>query len=226
MRRVSTSHFPPQIEDLLRALSESEFFERSSLIGSWVMPLYSELYGVSYLLRTLDVDFAVHLVHPQKGRRADLEKLLTDLGFVSFVAAGGRRKFTASGYEVEFIVHRPGGRDIDAVTVREWNVHALPLPFISILTEFSELVEIEGFTIRIPVPESYFVHKLVVAPRRRMAEKRAKDLDQCAVLVPILDDERLHHVMQAQRVGSATKRAMESSCKAIGFPLQRLPSSK
>lgn len=44
--------FPPQIGELLRALSEVGFFDRSLLIGSWVMPLYRELYGVHYLLRT------------------------------------------------------------------------------------------------------------------------------------------------------------------------------
>ncbi len=222
MKRLRTFHFPTQIEALLRALSEVGFFERSSLIGSWVMPLYQELYGVQYLLRTLDVDFAVHLAHRQKQRRADLERLITDLGFVGFITAGGIQKFTAAGYEVEFIVHRPGGREIDSVAVPQWNINAVPLPFISILNDFSESVEIEGFTIRMPIPESYFVHKLIVASRRRTAEKHEKDLDQCAVLIPILSDERLHQVMQAQRIANATKRKIELSCKKIGFPLQKL----
>jgi len=64
---------PLPIGGLLRALSEVGFFDRSSLIGSWVMPIYQELYGVGYLLRTLDVDFAVHLAHPQKQMRLTLK---------------------------------------------------------------------------------------------------------------------------------------------------------
>jgi hypothetical protein len=79
------------------------------------------------------------------------------------------QKFTAEGYEVEFIAHRPGGREIERVAVREWNINAMPLPYINILTEFSELVEAEGFSVRIPLPESYFIHKMIVAPRRRTA---------------------------------------------------------
>jgi hypothetical protein len=77
-----TVHFPPPIGGLLRTLSKVGFFDRSLLIGSWVMPLYQELYGVRHVLRTFDVDFAVHLVHQQKKMRADLERLINDLGFV------------------------------------------------------------------------------------------------------------------------------------------------
>ena len=104
MRALRTVNFPLPIGDLLRSLSEVGFFDRSLLIGSWVMLLYQELYGASYVLRTLDVDFAVHVPHPHKQMRADLERLITDLGFVDYLAAEGVQKFTAAGYEVEFIV--------------------------------------------------------------------------------------------------------------------------
>ncbi len=222
MKVLRTVHFPPPIGGLLRTLSKVGFFDRSLLIGSWVMPLYQELYGVRYVLRTFDVDFAVHLVHPQKKMRADLERLINDLGFVGFMAAEGVQKFTAKGYEVEFIAPRAGGREVGALTVREWNINALPLPFVNILIGFSETVEVDGFTVRIPIPEAYFVHKLVVAPRRLTIEKREKDLEQCAALIPILDDERVRRVMQAQRFSKASRQSIDKSCNAIAFPLQRL----
>lgn len=51
MNVLRTIQFPPPIGDLLRSLSEVGFFDRSLLIGSWVMLLYQELYGASlYLL--------------------------------------------------------------------------------------------------------------------------------------------------------------------------------
>lgn len=222
MKKVNTVQFPPPISGLLRALSEVGFFDRSLLIGSWVMPIYQELYGAPYVLRTLDVDFAVHLAHPPKQIRADLERLITDLGFVDFFAAEGVQKFTAEGYEVEFIAHRPGGKEIGALAVREWNINALPLPFISILLAFSETADCDGFTIRFPLPEAFFVHKLIVAQRRLTAVKRGKDLEQCAVLAPVLDDDRLREVMGAQRFSKDTRRHLTESCGAIEFPLQRL----
>ena len=222
MNILRTVHFPPPIDSLLRTLSESGFFERSLLIGSWVMPLYQELYGASYVLRTLDVDFAVHLAHTRTQMRADLARIITKLGFIDFMSAGGVRKFTAGGYEVEFIVHRRGGKEVGAIPVREWNINALPLPFISILIDFSETAALGDFTIRFPMPESFFLHKLIVAPRRLTIQKREKDLDQCATLVPVLDDERLNRVVQSRLFGKKTRQHIAQSCAAIGFPLQKL----
>jgi hypothetical protein len=66
--------FPSEVQELLRALHSVGFFEDSMLIGSWVMPLYREVFGINYILRTLDIDFAVKFVHPDKDRRVDLEK--------------------------------------------------------------------------------------------------------------------------------------------------------
>jgi hypothetical protein len=222
MKVLHTVNFPSPIRDLLRSLSEVGFFDRSLLIGSWVMLLYQELYGATYTLRTLDIDFAVRLAHPNKQMRADLEQLITDLGFVDYIAAEGVQKFTAAGYEVEFIAQRPGGRETGALAIREWNINALPLPFISILTDFSETAVQGTFNIRFPIPEAFFIHKLIIAPRRRTEAKREKDLEQCAVLAPVLDDECLRRVMESRRFGKETMRHLAQSCEAIGFPLQKL----
>jgi len=222
MNVLRNIHFPPPIDGLLRSLSEVGFFDRSLLIGSWVMPLYQELYGAPYVLRTLDVDFAVHLAHPHARMRADLERIITDLGFVDYVAVEGVRKFTAGGYEVEFIAHRPGGKEIGAIAIREWNINALPLPFIGILIDFSETAVLDTYTIRIPIPEAFFLHKLIVAPRRLTIPKREKDLDQCATLAPVLDDKRLQRVTRSRRFGKETRRHIAESCAKIEFPIQRL----
>jgi hypothetical protein len=114
MKTLSKNLFPAHIHNLLRAMSGVGFFERSLLIGSWVMPMYEELYNAAYVLRTLDIDFAVHVAHLRKHPRTDLEKLIIGLGFTDFIAAEGIQKFTSGGYEVEFITQRSGGRTIGA----------------------------------------------------------------------------------------------------------------
>jgi hypothetical protein len=218
--------FPPPISGLLRTLSGAGFFERSLLIGSWVMPLYQELYEARYVLRTGDIDFAVHLVHPKKKMRTDLERVLTDLGFTDFFDAEGVQKFTAAGYEVEFIAHRSGGKNVGSLPVREWNISALPLPFINVLFSCSETAVLGDFIIRFPVPEAYFVHKLIVASKRNSAAKHGKDLEQCRVLIKVLKEERLTEVMRSQRFSKKTKRDIAQSCGAIDFPLQMLELNK
>jgi len=63
---LRTINLPNEITTLLRSLSNVGFFERSALIGSWVMPIYQELYQARYILKTLDIDFAVYAAHPVK----------------------------------------------------------------------------------------------------------------------------------------------------------------
>jgi len=213
---------PDEITALLRALSSAGFFKQSTLIGSWVMPVYQELYQVRYVLKTLDIDLAVHVAHGRKGTRTNLEQLITDIGYTSYVAAGGVQKFSSGGYEVEFIVHRKGGLDTDAMPVREWNVIAQPLPFISLLIDFSEEAQLHDFSIRFPIPEAFFLHKLIIAQKRRKETKRLKDLDQCSVLMSIMKDDQLQQVIQSIRISKDTRRLIRKSCEAIGFPLHRI----
>lgn len=222
MHILRNSPFPSHIHNLIREMSRVGFFERSLLIGSWVMPIYQELYQAHYALKTLDVDFAVHIAHLRSQMRADLEKLITGLGFTDYIAAEGIQKFTAGGYEVEFIAHRPGAREMGALPVKEWNVNAIPLPFIGIMIDFSETAELDGFIIRFPIPEAYFLHKLIISQKRPKETKRLKDLDQCSVLMDVLDDSHLKEVVVAHRFGKDTRRFIAASCKAIDFPLHRL----
>ena len=89
--------FPERVKDLLHAMSGVGFFDHSVVIGSWVMLIYQELYGARYVLRTLDVDFAVQIVHTKSKLRADLKQLINGLGFADYLAAEGVQKFTGGG---------------------------------------------------------------------------------------------------------------------------------
>ena len=47
MNLLPDNLFPPSIHGLLRTISRAGFFDRSVMIGSWVMLVYQELYGVT-----------------------------------------------------------------------------------------------------------------------------------------------------------------------------------
>jgi len=100
------------------------------------MPLYQEVFGIHYTLRTLDIDFAVTFVHPDSGRKVDLEKEITDLGYLPVIMRSGIRRFTRENFTIEFVIHRKGGRDDEIVSVKQWNITASPLPFVDLLLGF------------------------------------------------------------------------------------------
>jgi hypothetical protein len=68
-------------------VSVQKRFEHRNRCFEQRCPGKQELYGIRYALRTLDVDFAVHVAHRQNQLRADLKQLITDLGFADCLAA-------------------------------------------------------------------------------------------------------------------------------------------
>ena len=214
--------FPGEVEELLRQLDGVGFFDDAMLVGSWVMPLYRELFGMPYALRTLDIDFAVKIVRSTTSLRSDVERVLIDLGYLPSVSQSGIQRFSRESFTVEFIAHRRGGRDDGIVLLRNWNLTACPLPFVDILQQFPFRADLGTFGVVAPLPEAYFVHKLIVCQRRRETGKRDRDLEQCETISRKIDEERLAGVMDAVKLSKPVIQALRLSCAAIDFPLQAL----
>lgn len=221
-KSTNSPPFPEPVSTLLKNLSIAGFFEESALVGSWVMPLYQEFFNISYVLRTMDIDFAVQLLQGRKSLRVDLHEIIASQGFTPFVTQSGVEKFSKEGFTIEFIAHRRGGRDEDFVFVGDWNISAISLPFVGILIDFSFATEYPEYKVIAPLPEAFFFHKLITAQRRREDSKKAKDLEQCAAIIPWLDLNRLRAVCDTMRLSSGTRADIRSSCDKIGFPLQLL----
>ena len=214
--------FPGEIEELLRQLDNVGFFGDAMLVGSWVMPLYHELFGIPYALRTLDIDFAVKIVQGATSPKADLEQMLIGLGYLPSFTQSGIQRFSRENFTIEFIAHRRGGRDDEIVLLKNWNLTACPLPFVDILQRFSFRADFGTFGVVAPLPEAYFVHKLIVCQRRRETGKQERDLEQCATISRKIDAERLVKVIEAVKLSKPVIRALRVSCTAIDFPPQML----
>ena len=214
--------FPSEVVELFQALHDAGFFEESMLVGSWVMPLYQDAFGMPYALRTLDIDFAVRLAASERVKKADLEDIITALGYVPVMMQSGIRKFTRENFTVEFVAHRKGGREDEVVAIRKWNITAAPLPFVNILLDFPFIADFGDFRVRAPIPEAYFVQKLITAQRRPGESKRDKDLEQCSVIARRVDPGRLAAVVGSLKFSAKSRKALLASCEAIDFPPQKL----
>jgi len=156
--------FPLEIRELLRTLYESDFFSHGLLTGSWIFPLYEYAFKIRYPLKTFDIDFAVNLASLVLLKSVDLAKALNALGYVTvFDYRSGLRKYSKEGFEIEFLVQRRGSRDADHIPIKQLNISATPLPFLDLLFQVTLVVNLGNFKIRIPSPESLFIHKLIIA---------------------------------------------------------------
>lgn len=207
---------------LFQAFHDTGFFQDSMLIGSWVMPLYREAFSIQYALRTIDIDFAVRFVTADRGRNADLESIITALGYLPVTMQSGIRKYSRENFTIEFVVTRKGGRDDEVIAIKKWNITAEPLPFVDILLDSPFTADFGAFNLKAPIPEAYFIQKMVTAPRRQDESKKDKDLEQCAVIAGHVDSERLKTVVQSLKLSPKSKAALRASCEAIDFPPQKL----
>ena len=100
---------------------------------------YRAIYNIPFALVTSDIDMAVQFsVHGKNmGPVVDLEKVLQEVGATSDFSSDGLQRFIIPGFRIEFIVHDKGSRtkESDIALVRQWNIHAQPLPFIRMLLE-------------------------------------------------------------------------------------------
>jgi hypothetical protein len=208
-------NLPQPVCDALAALNDANFFSDGLLVGSWAMLFYKELFGIEYVLRTDDIDFALRSDAAKEKAGTDLEAALAEKGFDPVIdLLSGLQKFLAGTFEVEFLIHRRGGRD-EIVTVSKYNINAQPLPFLDLLFFAPIEVRLADFKVCIPSPESLFLHKLIISQRRKKESKRAKDLEQCATLAPYMNREKLAKIVQDYRMSKETIRSIRKSCDAI-----------
>jgi len=219
IRLLKRDIFPEDIRELLRSLYESGLFSYGLLVGSWVFPLYKEAFNVHYPLKTFDIDFAVDVASLRPPKSVDLEKIFIDLGYIAIMDyTTGLRKYSKGGFEIEFLVHRQGNRDLDRAPVKQLNITAIPLPFLNILFQLPLLVELADFKIRTPCPEALFIHKLIIAQRRNNEAKKENDLSQCSILIPILNQNKLIKIIGLLKLSQKTWKAIITSCAKINFP--------
>lgn len=218
--------FVQPVTNLLRELERIGFFSHGLLIGSWPMTIYASHFTLAYALATDDIDFAVENAVKVPAKRSEtIPEILDRLGYTPIKDYSGIETFLHGTFEVEFLTHRRGGEAAPSVVIPPWKVSAQPLPFIDMLFIRPNTVTIEDFSIRIPSPEAFVVHKLIIAQRRTGKDKEAKkekDLQQCSALVEIVQNEEIQRIVSEYRLSKDVRKAIQASCTVIGFPLQVL----
>lgn len=218
--------FVQPVTDLLRELDRIKFFSHGLLIGSWPMTIYADHFKLAYALATDDIDFAVeNAVRVPAKRSETIPDVLDRLGYTAITDRSGIETFLHGTFEVEFLTHRRGGEAPPSVVIPPWKVSAQPLPFIDMLFIRPYTVIIEEFSIRIPSPEAFVMHKLIVAQRRTGQDKefkKEKDLQQCSALMEIVHISEIQQIASEYRLSKDTRNAIQTSCMTIGFPPQVL----
>ena len=88
----------------------------------------------------------------------------------------GLMKFDKGGeLEVEFLVRELGKGQLEPYRHESLGVNAQGLRHIGMLDEYSTVLQMRGYSIHVPLPQAYILHKLLINEQRSEAKKE-KDL--------------------------------------------------
>jgi hypothetical protein len=140
----------------------------------------------------------------------------------SFAERGGSR------LRVDLLVPSPD-EDYPTVPVPERGAHAKGLPYLAYLLGASQEIPVLSphgvVMVRVPLPERFAAHKLIVSQLRSTASAEPdKDLRQAATLIEALADRFPNAVREA--LGALPKSSVRYAVRAIKALERHLPSSE
>lgn len=175
--------------EVLRRLQAAGVLPKLVLIGSWCLVVYRDYFkgiGAVHAVKTRDMDFLVPAASAFKGK-TDVPELLKDLGFITgFRGEHGAMMLEHPELLIEFLVPERGRgsqgmRDLPAL-----GMNAQPLRFMDVALMMTLGLPFGEVPVVVPHPAAFALHKLLVAPRRKNAEKRRKDLDSALMVLDLL----------------------------------------
>jgi len=166
--------------EILRRFHKAGILSDLILIGSWCLYFYKDYFdNVPYIdqaaIRTRDIDFLID--KPAKIKHTvNIPELLKDLGFVTILKGHeGYVKLDHPDLLLEFLVAEKGKGTDKPVTLSKLGMNAVALRFLNLLTDKIIKIKVEDFTISMPHPANFALHKLIIFQRRFKEEKAVKD---------------------------------------------------
>lgn len=180
---------------VLRDLQTAGVLRHCTLVGSWCLEFYRKKFNNAPQIpavRTLDADILLPRrvnISPSVSVCAILEKngFVTDIEY-----ATGLFKFRHPELDIEFLTD-PGSKPTEDIRFyKDLGISAQELRFMSIPLRYHTSVEHEGLLLKIPEPEAFALHKLIIVPRRKNPEKAIKDLETVQGLFAFFEGKPLH----------------------------------
>lgn len=163
------------VHEILRLFSQHKI--NALLIGSYCLPAYKDAFNMKLpTIRTQDVDFLVPQLY--KGKKADMESILSDLGFSRGFNPDGSTYFTNGTFRIEFLTPEKGKGTDKAVLIKDLGIHAEPLRYMQMLFDDPIDVKSKDFKYSVPNPWVFAFHKILIMKSRKVQSKKDKDLLQ------------------------------------------------
>lgn len=207
------------IQKILKVFAANNLFnEGIELIGSWCFMLYQRHLGAkSFPLKTVDIDFLIP--NPFYGKEhLGFIKQLEGLGFKSDFKRDGSLYLWNAELKIEFITPEKGQGVDNSIKIKKLGINAIPLRFVALLLDKPITINERGVKIRLPNPNNFCLHKLIISSRRLKIDKSLKDLQQAICTSVIVDKRKIRKLFE-----SLPKKRKQAIAKMLEKALEELP---
>lgn len=213
---------------VLAAVADAGLFQAGMvLIGTVAFQLYPNVIGIqlsSSALLTQDIDLSVlRFAAPRAVDGEPLEEVLkrADPSFSAKMSRDDKlpKKFRSDDTKLEVDVVTTPGRTAQPVQLKSLQCSAEPLPYMDYLIgETISVVALHGpgVRVRVPAPERFAVHKLILSQLRPdRSPKRFKDLQQARELIEAMratePDVINGEIEAARKRGAKWRKAIDAA---------------
>jgi len=185
------------------------------LIGSWAEYIYQSHMesGFTANLRTTDVDFLYKNLKRPTDKKFEIVKVLEGKGFACTQNRNsGVAKFVKEDIlDIEFLIRVLGKGDPQHQKIPSLGIVGIGLRDVNMLERYPLAIEVRSYTLIIPEPEIYVLHKALISTKRLKPEKREKDLESVRGLLPHINKERMRTMFE--KLEKKQKKAIEENDK-------------
>ncbi len=179
-----------EFNKIIQIILDNDLSKKIILIGSWAYYLYctklfSKQIEVS-TLRTTDIDFYIPR-HLRMDKNINVCRILKENGYEHTKDIDGYDRFFSQDFNIEFITDEIGAGSNKPYHLKKLNLEVVQLRYTNLLSQ--NIIEIpfaKNQIIKVPQPENFALHKLIIANLRKNKAKTEKDIQQGIDIIKIL----------------------------------------
>jgi len=187
---------------VLSSLHKAGVLTDCVLIGSWCQDFYRQLWGNPFQIpaaRTTDADLLLSKQLKFKNS-VDIAAIMEQNGFkIQRSSTTDAMRFIHEDFKFEFLADAGAKPDENVFFFKNLRISAQELHFMSIPLKYNFVVPFRDISLRLPEPEAFALHKLIVSQYRKKREKKEKDIEAVRGMFLFFKDKP-HHVRRLHQI--------------------------
>ncbi|MDR2727804.1 MAG: hypothetical protein LBB56_01640 [Chitinispirillales bacterium] len=178
---------------VLKELHNEGILDKCVLIGSWCQDFYRSKFENSFqipLATTTDADL---LIPKRIKNQVDVAGIMKKVGFdIDFDNMSGLMIFRKDDFKFEFLTDAGAKSEQSVHKFSNLKINAQELRYMTIPQKYNYVQQFRDIQLRLPEPEAFTLHKVIVSARRRNLAKRDKDVATAAGLLKYFATKEQH----------------------------------